>query len=261
MSASCRLCGSEAAPVGRALLLGREVAYYLCPRCELLQTESPVWLAEAYADAISHLDTGAVARNRLTAQLTAVVARVVGARGPCLDYGAGHGVFVRMMRDLGLDFRWYDTYAQNLYAGGFEGSPGEHYAIVTAFELLEHLADVRGDVEAIFAGQPDHVLVGTLLHHGWDPSWWYLLPETGQHVAFYAPATLRTIAELVGYDVIIGPEYSLFSRRAPGAVKRAVLQRLLARPSLAGIVPGRLVARGSLVQPDHEAMRRRKHEP
>jgi len=34
--------------------------------------------------------------------------------GIFLDYAAGYGLFVRLMRDAGYNFRWSDLYCQNL---------------------------------------------------------------------------------------------------------------------------------------------------
>ncbi|MEO8701407.1 MAG: class I SAM-dependent methyltransferase [Kofleriaceae bacterium] len=264
----CRLCGAGATQVARQRLLGtHDVDYFLCPRCELLQTEEPTWLAEAYAAAISQLDTGAVQRNQLCARLTGLVAATLElpAGAPCLDFGGGHGVFVRMMRDLGLDFRWTDKLADNLYAGGFEGDVTAHHALVTAFEVLEHLADVRGDLAQLFGPQPDCVLIGTVLHAGHQPGWWYYLLESGQHVCFYNRRTLAWIGELFGYEVLAGPEYSVFLRRgtAIGALRRRVLAQLVRHPiaavNLVGLVPGPLLRRlspyRSRVETDHQAMR------
>jgi hypothetical protein len=266
---ACGLCGSEARRVcTQRLLEQHDVDYFLCSVCELLQTEQPYWLEQAYTEAISQLDTGAVQRNQSAARITELLAAIVdiAPTSTCLDYGGGHGVFVRMMRDTGFDFRWFDTYAENLYAGGFEGEPSAHHALVTAFEVLEHFADVRADIDSLFAGRPDHVLVGTVLHRGHQPGWWYYLLESGQHVAFYSPRTLEWIAERFGYDVCIGNEYSLFTKRRLGGVRRLVVQQLLRRPhavtELVALVPRPVLLRlspyRSRIQTDHEAMRRRR---
>jgi Methyltransferase domain len=242
----CRLCGAAARAVGKLRILGtRDVTYYACPACELLETERPNWLGDAYAKAMTALDTGAVARNQTSARLTELIARLadISATAPALDFGGGHGVFVRMMRDRGFDMRWYDTFADNLYADGFAGSPDDRHGLVTAFEVLEHLVDVGTELARLFAPRPDHVLVGTLLHHGWDPAWWYLMEESGQHVAFFSPATLSWIATHHGYQVLAGSEYALFRRDdlPLGPVRRRVIQEVLRRPQLAldavGLVP------------------------
>ena len=250
----CGLCGGDTREVMRQRVLGKhDVGYLQCVRCELIQTEEPYWLDEAYMHAISQLDTGAMHRNQETSRLTALLARVVGVDGTCLDYGGGHGVFVRMMRDLGFDFRWFDRFAENLFAIGFEGDVAKRYSLVTAFEVLEHLADVREDLDAVFGPGHGFVLVGTVLHEGHRDGWWYYLPESGQHVAFYSRRTLDWIAENYGYDVIAAPEHALFVRRerALGGLRRAMIRRLLERPSLARHFPRFAVDRGSLVDGDH----------
>ena len=251
---SCRLCGSGTREVMRQQLLGKyDVAYAQCAGCELIQTEEPYWLDEAYSQAISQLDTGAMQRSHDTSRLTAMLARVVGLDGTCLDYGGGHGVFVRMMRDLGFDFRWFDRYAENLFALGFEGAIGDRYSLVTAFEVLEHFADVRDDLDALFSPGHDLVLVATLLHDGHEDGWWYYLPESGQHVAFYSRRTLEWIAQHYGYRVIAAPELSLFVRSgvALGGLRSAIVRRMLERPRAAARVPRFAISRGSLIDDDH----------
>jgi hypothetical protein len=224
---ACRLCGASSLFCGRRTLLGRhDVAYHRCTACDLIQTEAPYWLDEAYSKAIAALDTGAISRNRITARLTLALAYVLGLpRGArCLDWGGGHGVLTRMMRDFGLDYFWCDRYAENLYARGFEGDPQARHDLVTAFETFEHLADVRAELDALFAPRHPFVLVGTLLHDGFRPDWWYLGTEAGQHIAFYAQRTMRQVAAAFDYTVEPGPEYSLFvAREAPlGRVRRAL---------------------------------------
>jgi hypothetical protein len=212
----CRLCGAAARFIFRQTVLRRwDAGYYQCTGCDLIQTSEPVWLGEAYTSAIAAMDTGAIERNRLTSELTHAIAWALGvkAEARCLDYGGGHGVFTRMMRDWGYNFWLYDRYAENIFARGFEAEGGEHFALVTAFEVLEHLADVRGELNKLFAGRPDAVLVSTQLHREDKAGWWYYAPETGQHVAFYSSRTMRHIAERFGYTAAGSRAYTLFVRR------------------------------------------------
>jgi hypothetical protein len=250
--APCRLCAGDAVACGRQRLLGRHDAFYFrCPTCDLIQTQTPTWLAEAYGAAIAATDTGAIERNRVTARLTFLTACLLGL-GPeasCLDYGGGHGVFVRMMRDLGLDFRWSDRFASNIYARGFAGDPGLRHELVTAFEVFEHFVDARAELTTLFGPRHRYILVGTLLHDGFQPDWWYLARESGQYVAFFSRRTMAWVAEHFGYDVEIGPANSLFiAKGAPlGAVRRTSLRALVANARLAfgiaSLVPEALLGR------------------
>jgi hypothetical protein len=259
---SCSLCGAEAEWCTRQRLLGRhDVDYFQCRRCELLQTESPYWLDEAYAQAMSQLDTGAVLRNQDSSRIATLLALVlhVSPAAPCLDYGGGHGVFARMMRDVGLDFHWYDKHAENLFARGFEGDFRQHYTLVTAFEVLEHLADVRAELEQLFAPRHDFVFVATLLHAGHQAGWWYYMLESGQHVSFFSRRTMELVGEMFGYEPFIGAQHTLFVRRdiRLGRSRRALASWLVQRPALAALVPAPLVRRvgsyRSRVEPDHQA--------
>ncbi|MEO6951253.1 MAG: class I SAM-dependent methyltransferase [Polyangia bacterium] len=246
-SHTCPLCSTPAPWLAQQRLLDRhDVDYFQCPVCDLLFTEQPHWLGEAYAEAISRLDTGAIARNQFSARLTLIIAFIarLERNANALDFGAGHGVFVRMMRDLGFDFRWYDKHAANLYALGFEGDPRASHELVTAFEVLEHLADVRGDLELLFGSAPAYVLVGTLLHDGHRPGWWYYLLDSGQHVVFYSRRTMAHIADRYGYEALVGAEHTLFVRRDRSApLRNALLRRVVERASTA-VLASSLLPRG-----------------
>jgi hypothetical protein len=210
------------------------VGYFRCPECDLIQTERPTWLDEAYAKAICASDTGAINRNVLTCRLTMAVARLLGITpaSRCLDFGGGHGVFVRMMRDRGLRFEWSDVYAKNLFAVGFEGRAADTYDLVTSFEVLEHLVDVSGELNSLFAGRPAAVLVGTMLHRGHEPGWWYYSPHTGQHVAFYSSQTMSHVAARFGYSAAGSRAHTLFIRNdAPIAPWRRRWAEALVRRS------------------------------
>ena len=248
MVPECPLCSGRGEAVAQQRLLGRyDVRYFRCPTCDLMFTEKPYWLEEAYTETISRLDTGAINRNLLSAQLTLLISVVAGSpRGAsALDFGGGHGVFVRMMRDLGLDFRWYDKHARNEYAVGFEGTPGEPHQLVTAFEVLEHLADVRADLDLLFSARPALVLVGTLLHDGHRQGWWYYLLESGQHVSFFSRHTMEYVARAYGYRAFVGRDHTLFVRHDHAlGVARSRLLDAIVRNASASMVLTSLIPRG-----------------
>jgi hypothetical protein len=210
-----------------------QVTYWSCSNCGLLQTDPPYWLNEAYSSALSDLDTGAVERNLLYARVTSAVCGLmgIGPEQPCLDFGGGYGLFTRVMRDLGYDFRWFDVHGPNLFARGFEGKPEGNYTMVTAFELFEHLAEPDAILTALFQSSPQVVLASTLLYTKPDPSWWYLVPETGQHVCFFSDKTMRFLGARFGYEAICscGGACTLFVKAdAPlSRWKRALLHNVV----------------------------------
>lgn len=215
---NCRLCGRPAGFSFSGRLLGRyQLAYYLCPACGLLQTEQPYWLDEAYSEALSAADTGVMQRNLWLLKTSSVLLRLLGMQGGrFLDYGGGHGVLTRMLRDHGFDFHCWDAHAQNLFARGFDGNPDTCYDGVTAFEVLEHLADPRAFFEQVLGRmQPELLFVSSeLLCEPVRSDWHYFYPATGQHIAFFQHRTLQYIATRYGYSCITVGSLHLFLRQA-----------------------------------------------
>jgi hypothetical protein len=86
-----------------------DVEYFRCGSCGFIQTEEPYCLDEAYSSAICDLDLGSVSRAVLGSKLTeGVILAAFDCNAKFVDYGAGYGIFVRMMRDDGFDFYWND---------------------------------------------------------------------------------------------------------------------------------------------------------
>lgn len=195
------ITGGKTTKLFTARVLGKyDVNYFRCSATGFIQTETPYWLNEAYSDAISDLDVGCVSRNFGLAQQTSyLLGRHFPAARRVLDFGAGYGLFVRLMRDLGYDCHWYDPFCKNLFARGFEAdvSSGNKFDIVTAFEVFEHSVDPVRDVERMFE-HANTIVFSTLLVPDSDlrspEDWWYFIPITGQHIAFYTRESLTQIA-------------------------------------------------------------------
>ncbi|HLW68247.1 MAG TPA: class I SAM-dependent methyltransferase [Gemmataceae bacterium] len=240
-SLQCRLCGETADELFSLRVLRQfDVRYYRCAHCDLIQTEEPYWLAQAYSTAYSALDVGVLNRNLFCSRLTLAVATLLGVpwATPCLDYGGGNGIFTRLMRDAGCNFLWHDKIGPNLYVRGFEGEPQIAYALVTCFEVFEHFANVHDELAALFRPRPDFVLVGTFLHSNPGKDWWYLVPDSGQHVAFYSRQTMQQIGTLFGYEAVCGEDYVLFIRHGKkvAAWRRALIGWILNSNWLANVV-------------------------
>jgi len=203
---SCSICNSPTGKFASAIVLGKhKVDYFKCCQCGFVCTEAPYWLEEAYSTAITGSDIGLLRRNsRLVTIAHAVISVFFNTRGRYLDFAGGYGLFVRMMRDSGFDFKWYDRYCTNLFAGGFAADfdNAGNFDLVTAFEVFEHLVDPVDGLEELLK-HSKNILITTDLLPKPAPKpeeWWYYGLEHGQHVSFYTRKSLQFLAENKGLN-------------------------------------------------------------
>ena len=203
----CRICKKPSHVIFNAQILKKyTIQYFFCKNCEFLQTEEPYWLDEAYQSAINITDTGVLTRNiSLSKQAAVLLYFLFDRHGKFVDYAGGYGIFTRLMRDVGFDFYWYDIYAENLMARGFEYTSDlsqTSIELVTTFESFEHFVDPLQDIEKMLAilevSGSKNILFTTELLPKKVPvpgDWWYYGLDHGQHIAFYSDKTLALIAQ------------------------------------------------------------------
>jgi hypothetical protein len=247
----CKVCGELSNPFGTALVLKKyTVTYYRCGNCGFIQSEEPYWLAEAYSSAIASLDVGIMQRNLENAEVTACMLSLLFPEVKlALDFGGGHGIFVRLMRDRGFPFHWHDVHASNDYARGFEYEPSLKYEFATAFEVLEHLPAPVGELSQLMA-RSANVFVSTLLLPEPAPApaeWWYYALQTGQHISFYTLNSLQLIAAHFGRRLLSHGVYHLFTTEPLSAFT----YRLATRVRTARLV-NRFRKRASLIESDFQ---------
>jgi hypothetical protein len=206
--ANCRICGAVAeAAFSHTILTKYPCDYYSCGACGFLQTQEPYWLEEAYASAVAAADTGLVRRNIAVSEtLSTVLFFLFDRHGRYLDVAGGYGMLARLMRDVGFDFYWSDKYCENLLVRGFEEpAAGSSYTAITAFEVLEHVADpLRFISESMGHANTRTMVFSTALFEGAPPepgSWYYYAFETGQHVSFFQSRTLRLMADKLALNL------------------------------------------------------------
>lgn len=252
----CHICAASADPFSSAVILGKYTAdYFRCPECGFICTEEPYWLEEAYSSAITGSDVGLVRRNsRLAPIVRLLLTTFFDTKGRFLDFAGGYGLLVRMLRDSGFDFRWYDRYCKNLFAAGFGADlkDGIRYDLVTAFEVFEHLADPAGGLDEMLQHSKNILFTTDLLP---EPApkpdeWWYYGVEHGQHVSFYTGKSLALLAEKRGLHFYTnGATVHLFTEKKLSAP----LFFLLARHRTARLIAPLLVNR-SLLEADFRSV-------
>lgn len=216
----CKICGNIANEFASTKLLKKyDVAYFKCELCGFVQTESPYWLEEAYSKAITQSDIGLVSRNIYTARLTqSLILAFYDFNQKFLDYGGGYGLFVRLLRDRGLDFYRYDIFCENVFARGFdvEDSAQGNYELVTAFEVFEHLVDPLAEIKKMLCYSSNIFFSTTLLptHNLLPNEWWYYGTEHGQHIALYTKQSLEFIAAKFGLRLYTdGKNFHLLTKK------------------------------------------------
>jgi len=250
-STFCKICDGLSLFFGETEVLKKYRAHYFrCEECGFIQTESPYWLEEAYSSAIASQDVGIMHRNLMNCELTSAVLNLLFPKvSNAVDFGAGHGVFVRLMRDRGFNFFWSDLHATNDYARGFEVQEGATYDFLTAFEVLEHLADPVTDLSRLM-DLSDNVFVSTCIVPQPSPGlgdWWYYVPSTGQHISFYTTKSLHRIAARFGRRLLTCGSYHLFTRKP----QSDLLYRFATKARVARVV-NRIYRRASLIENDFE---------
>lgn len=261
MKDTCRVCDSKTRYLANAVVLGKyDVQYSQCTHCNFVQTEEPYWLDEAYQDAIIPTDVGLVQRNLKNSRISSLLLRyVIRSGNHHVDYGGGYGMFTRMMRDRGHDFRHQDPHCINLFAKGFEAKEQEEtFSLLTAFEVWEHMAFPQDEISKMDQ-LADHWLISTLPTPDPMPmpgQWWYYALEGGQHVALWSKKALQHVADQYGRNLISSCKgLHLFSR---GNVNMTIAKQIL-RGRFAGALDRFRRVKALTQQDYHKALEATQH--
>jgi Methyltransferase domain len=202
----CRLCCRPSDAVFTKLVLARHrVTYYRCRGCGSLETAMPYWLDEAYAIPGMHIDVGGASRTiKNWIGLSTLLGRIGFPRDEiAMDFGAATGLLGRLMRDTGYNFHSYDKYAHPSFSSYYkiEDPAAAHPRLITAFEVFEHFAEPKLDLDHLLGLQAPLVIFTTWFCDGQPEDWIYFVPECGQHVFFYTEQAMRDVAATHGYQL------------------------------------------------------------
>lgn len=211
-----------------------ESGFYECAECGSLETSDPIWLDIACAADMLALDGGRAQRNLMNSTICAHLITELGlpADAECLDWGAGDGLFVRLMRDRGYRFHGYDRYEDMRYSRYFSIADPKSVQpeAITCFEVFEHLPHPGRDVGAILEHAPEVLVFSTELYEKQGADWIYLSPVTGQHVFFYSRKALEWIAARYGYRYFPLMHLHVMVKQA-GALRVEAMERIAAASS------------------------------
>lgn len=203
VEATCPICKKEVLPLIEVRLLRKySKALYRCPGCDCAFYPKPEWLDEAYSKAISDLDTGILERAvDISNVLTPFMFFSRFRKEPILDFGGGIGVLARMMRDRGFRASSHDPMAEKAFSTPDDGNI--KYSVITMIEVLEHLPDPMTSLQEL-SSQSSLIFISTLAtpSRGIEADWWYLLPDTGQHIFFPSAKTFWKISEQIGWHYV-----------------------------------------------------------
>jgi Methyltransferase domain len=223
----CRLCGGRLLNRFNLTVLRKyDVQYYECEECHSLQTETPYWIDEAYNQNLSILDTGAAQRTLHNLAACYVISKLFKIRN-AIDFGGGDGLLCRLLRDYGVNCFVKDKYAKQTYLQGFTEPDFNKPDLIIAFEVLEHFPNPVIDLDELFRIDSNTLLISTSIYKNEDKDWWYLAPESGQHVFFYSKEGLDWIAKKHNYRLIISGGYILFAKQDVLTPVKSVLAKLL----------------------------------
>lgn len=214
----CKICGQNSKEIFTHQILNQfDVKYFQCPHCNFVQTENPFWLEIAYQDSMNFGDTGQLIRNENAAKvITALVYFFFNKKGKFLDYAAGYGILVRKMRDIGLDFYWFDKFTPNLIGKGFERDNKPcRFEMITSFECFEHLENPVQEIE-ILLKETDSILFTTNLVSAPAPKpedWWYYGFSHGQHISLYNKKTIAYLAKKFNLNFYSKNGFHLLTKR------------------------------------------------
>jgi 2-polyprenyl-3-methyl-5-hydroxy-6-metoxy-1,4-benzoquinol methylase len=252
----CKICNSTQSDYSftKTILSKHKVEYSRCANCGFLQTESPYWLNEAYSNAIAKLDVGIIYRTLHLYPAVAALIDFLFKGEKYIDYGGGYGIFTRIMRDNGYDYYNYDPMCENIFSQAFNvnGNDTTRYDLLTAFEVFEHLENPVEDVEKMFQ-YSDSILFTTELQPPKNiESWWYLVPETGQHISFYTTKSLAELAKRTNSSVYSKGNIHVMSRKQVNGF----LFNLITSSGVKGLLRMRSsMSKKSLLQKDFEKIR------
>lgn len=212
----CSICGRQSSEmVSYKVLQKIDASLMRCNGCGFIFVQEPIWLESSFHDELNVLDLGSVDRCGIVLDFLEVLVRSERlASSTILDWGGGYGLLTRMARDRGLDCVNFDPYVNDLFSGPARVRTEVTAGLTVASEVFLHIPDPLSALNNLLA-YSDIVLVTAVVPPlDISDEWWYLMPETGQHVAFFPVSALEELARRSGTRIHTdGRFFHVFTRR------------------------------------------------
>ena len=173
-----------------------------CENCDFhWLTNSGRWIEEAYDKSICISDTGIVIRSIFMSKFALLFLSLSQINSKILDWGAGSGLFVRLLRDQGFSCEGYEPYSPSPLAEAFchRKDPlkkKKFYNIVFATEVLEHVDEPGKLIDQILDNSQNLIFTTQLISKNQNvKNWWYVANELGQHISFQTEKSLKTFCK------------------------------------------------------------------
>lgn len=264
MSTRCPICAGSTDVFADLKVMGSvEARYVRCVDCRFIHAESPHWLEASFSSELNELDIGAIDRCLIVADFVDSLMSASSMKGPrILDWGGGYGVLTRILRDRGHDAVVSDPYVHPIFARNFTDRDDSRFDLIVLSEVLLHLTDPVRTLQDLFLRTSNVLVTAVIAPENVDSTWWYLMPDTGQHVALFARESLQAMADRLGVRLTSdGRFFHLLHRDGVNFRTRLVLK---SRPYAFGGATLRHVRRQilkgfgksrSLLQSDQELLR------
>jgi hypothetical protein len=183
---------------------------------------NPFWLESSFGTELNSHDVGSADRSLLVAGFVrSILPSLRLRRLALLDFGGGDGLATRYLRDHGVDCRWEDPFCEPRYFVGEAPSRDAHFDLVFLSEVALHFPDPMSVLGELMT-RCDRLLVTAVVPPTQiSEDWWYLMPSTGQHVAFYPIDTLRAMARQMSVDLVTdGRFFHMFCSKPPSMLEK-----------------------------------------
>ena len=261
----CAICGGASEGILSYLVRKENQAILArCQECNFCFVINPNWLTGSFTETLQQLDIGTVDRCSLVLDFVQTVARVSSwpARSRFIDWGGGYGLMTRMARDRGINMANLDPYVQPLFSAPANLDKLCPAEVIVASEVYLHIEKPLEVLAQLLSFSPVVIITAVVPPDHVSPDWWYLMPDTGQHVSFYPISTLKKMAEMTGTKLMSdGRFFHVFSRTELPFRTRALVRSRFLTFAISYVLDGLLlVSRSlnrskSLTQIDYEVIR------